>query len=37
MLLDTYMSGPLRPPFHLEARREAGFTEAELAYLEGIG
>ena len=36
-LLDDYMDGPLRPPFHIEARREAGFTEAELAYLEGVG
>ena len=36
-LLDEYMDGPLRPPFHIEARREAGFTEEELAYLEGVG
>lgn len=36
-LLDEYMDGPLRPPFHIEARREAGFSEAELAYLEGVG
>ena len=36
-LLDEYMAGPLRPPFHIEARREAGFTEEELAYLEGVG
>jgi len=36
-LIEEYMQGPLRPPFHLEARREAGFTEEELAYLEGVG
>ena len=35
-LLDEYMDGPLRPPFHIDARREAGFSEAELAYLEGF-
>lgn len=36
-LIDEYMKGPLRPPFHIEARREAGFSEEELAYLEGVG
>jgi uncharacterized ferritin-like protein (DUF455 family) len=36
-LIDQYMGGPLRPPFHIEARREAGFSEEELAYLEGVG
>lgn len=36
-LIDEYMPGPLRPPFHIEARREAGFSEEELAYLEGVG
>lgn len=36
-LIDEYMGGPLRPPFHIEARREAGFSEEELAYLEGVG
>ena len=36
-LIDEYMQGPLRPPFHIEARREAGFSEQELAYLEGVG
>ncbi len=36
-LLDEYMQGPLRPPFHIEARRAAGFSEEELAYLEGVG
>lgn len=36
-LLDEYLHMRLRPPFHLEARRAAGFSEAELAYLEGVG
>lgn len=36
-LVEEYMQGPLRPPFHIEARREAGFSEEELAYLEGVG
>lgn len=36
-LIDEYMQGPLRPPFHIEARRQAGFSEEELAYLEGVG
>lgn len=36
-LLDEYMKGPLKGPFHLEARRRAGFSEAELAYLQGVG
>jgi uncharacterized ferritin-like protein (DUF455 family) len=36
-LIDEYMQGPLRPPFHIEARREAGFSDEELAYLEGVG
>ncbi|WP_303909467.1 ferritin-like domain-containing protein [Thiohalomonas denitrificans] len=36
-LTDEYMKGPLRGPFHQEARRQAGFSEAELAYLEGVG
>ena len=36
-LLDEYMVTPLRPPFHIEARREAGFSEAEISYLEGVG
>jgi len=36
-LINEYMQGPLRPPFHIEARREAGFSEEELAYLEGVG
>jgi uncharacterized ferritin-like protein (DUF455 family) len=36
-LINDYMGVPLRPPFHLEARRAAGFSETELAWLEGIG
>jgi len=34
-LLDTYFAGELRGPFHTEARIQAGFTEAEMALLEG--
>ncbi|PKM42147.1 MAG: DUF455 domain-containing protein [Gammaproteobacteria bacterium HGW-Gammaproteobacteria-1] len=36
-LMDEYMKGPPRGLFHLEARRSAGFSEAELAYLQGVG
>jgi uncharacterized ferritin-like protein (DUF455 family) len=36
-LLQQYMKGSLKGPFHIEARRRAGFSEEELAYLEGIG
>jgi uncharacterized ferritin-like protein (DUF455 family) len=36
-LLNEYMKGPLKGPFHLEARRRAGFSEAELDYLQGVG
>ena len=36
-LVETYMQGPVRGPFHLEARRRAGFSESELAYLESVG
>ncbi|SCZ63710.1 ferritin-like domain-containing protein [Thiohalomonas denitrificans] len=36
-LIDEYMKSPLQGPFHREARRQAGFSEAELAYLEGSG
>ncbi|MDF4003213.1 ferritin-like domain-containing protein [Luteibacter sp. PPL552] len=32
-LLDEYMNGSLRGPFNVEARREAGFSEAEIAWL----
>lgn len=36
-LIDEYMKGPPKGPFHLAARRRAGFSEAELAYLQGVG
>ncbi|UCH53211.1 MAG: DUF455 family protein, partial [Pseudomonadota bacterium] len=35
-LLGEYGSLRLRPPFHLEARRLAGFSERELALLEQL-
>lgn len=34
-LLETYFAGELRGPFYTEARMQAGFTEAEMALLEG--
>lgn len=34
-LLDNYFAGELRGPFHTEARKQAGFTDAEMALLEG--
>ncbi|MCK5639846.1 MAG: ferritin-like domain-containing protein [Gammaproteobacteria bacterium] len=36
-LINKYMKGQLRGPFHMDARRAAGFSEEELTYLEGIG
>jgi uncharacterized ferritin-like protein (DUF455 family) len=33
-LLEEYMGGGLRGPLHMEARRKAGFSEAELEQLE---
>jgi uncharacterized ferritin-like protein (DUF455 family) len=36
-LLARYMEGRLRPPFNDEARKQAGFTEAELAYIHQLG
>ncbi len=36
-LIEEYMKGELRGPFFIDARRQAGFSEAELSYLEGIG
>ena len=36
-LLSRYMSGRVKGPFHIEARRQGGFSEAELAYLESVG
>ncbi len=35
-LLDEYMRGVVRPPFHREARRRAGFSDSELRYLESM-
>nr|WP_221195602.1 ferritin-like domain-containing protein [Luteibacter sp. Sphag1AF] len=36
-LLDEYMHGSLRGPFNHPARREAGFSEQELEWLETLG
>lgn len=36
-LLEQYMKGSLKGPFHKEARLKAGFTEEELNYLDGLG
>lgn len=36
-LIDAYLGGKVRGPFHHEARLRAGFTEAELARLEAGG
>ena len=36
-LLEEYMKGSVKGPFHKEARLKAGFSEEELAYLEGMG
>lgn len=36
-LLEEYMQGQVKGPFQHEARRQGGFTEQELAYLEGQG
>ncbi|MHB8759584.1 MAG: ferritin-like domain-containing protein [Thiobacillus sp.] len=33
-LLTEYDAPPLKPPFNLRARRQAGFSESELAWLE---
>jgi uncharacterized ferritin-like protein (DUF455 family) len=33
-LLETYFNGELRGPFHTEARKQAGFSDAEMALLE---
>jgi uncharacterized ferritin-like protein (DUF455 family) len=33
-LLETYFNGEIRGPFHTEARYQAGFTPAEMAWLE---
>lgn len=34
-LLENYFDGELRGPFHVDARMQAGFTEQEMALLEG--
>ena len=34
-LCTQYRAPKLKPPFNMEARRKAGFTERELAYLNG--
>jgi len=36
-LLDEYMYGSIRGPLNRESRLKAGFSEAELDYLEGTG
>lgn len=33
-LLKTYFNGEIRGPFHIEARKQAGFSDAELDWLE---
>ncbi|TCK17786.1 uncharacterized ferritin-like protein (DUF455 family) [Thiogranum longum] len=33
-LLSEYMQGQVRPPFHYEARRRAGFSDSEMRHLE---
>jgi uncharacterized ferritin-like protein (DUF455 family) len=35
-LLEQYMKGPIKGPLDRDARRRAGFSEAELDYLEGV-
>ena len=37
VLIGEYMKAPPKGPFHLDARRRAGFSEAELSYLQGVG
>lgn len=34
-LCETYKAPKLKPPFNMAARKKAGFSEAELAYLSG--
>jgi len=36
-LFTQYTRGRVRLPLHRSARQQAGFTEAELSYLEGLG
>lgn len=35
-LAEQYSAPKLRPPFNMDARRQAGFTEVELEYLGGL-
>lgn len=35
LLCEQYRAPKLKPPFNLSARKQAGFTDKELAYLEG--
>lgn len=35
-LVARHMKGPLKGPFHREARRAGGFSESEMAYLESL-
>jgi uncharacterized ferritin-like protein (DUF455 family) len=35
-LLVEYDAPPLKPPFNLEARRQAGFSQPELDWLSGL-
>ena len=36
-LISQYMKGKLKGPFDMATRRKAGFSEAELKYLDGAG
>jgi len=36
-LLKRYLKGQVRGPYDIEMRKRAGFSEEELAYLEGVG
>jgi uncharacterized ferritin-like protein (DUF455 family) len=35
-LINEYMPGQIKKPFHYEARRKAGFSEREMQYLESL-
>lgn len=36
-LIHEYMDGYIKPPFHTDARLQAGFTEEEMQFLENLG
>lgn len=36
MLIETHFKGGLKPPFNIDARRAAGFSEVELAWLMSL-